>query len=401
VDVPAGVLDLNGFNATVSSITVLTGPNTQTLGAVGQIINTSVAAGTATFTYAGSNANPSNFTGKINDNSGSGGGTTALAVTSGSLTLSGDNTYAGATSVSSGATLALASTAGTSLPTGNNITNNGSLIVNDTVSAGNITGSGNTTVNSAMSLFTVGFSQAGGLVNNGAVTVSGSGTTGTVSGTGTLTVGGTLALASNSGLSTQGGLVINTGGSLDITNNHMIISYADGTQATVDSTIRGYLVTGYAGGAWNGTSGINSSSAAANPGFAVGYADGADGVVAGLSSGQIEVKYTRYGDANLDGVVSGTDFTILVGNLGKSVNAWDKGDFNYDGVVSGTDFTLLVGNLGKAANGSDIALPAADIAAIDAFAAANGFSLAAVPEPVTASLMLMAGAGMMMRRRRM
>ena len=140
VDVPAGVLDLNGFNATVSSITVLTGPNTQALGAVGQIINTSTVAGTATFTYAGANTNPSNFTGNINDSAGSSGGTTALAVTSGSLTLSGKNTYAGGTSVSPGATLVLSSTAGTSFPSGGNLANNGSLVVNDMVSAGNVTG---------------------------------------------------------------------------------------------------------------------------------------------------------------------------------------------------------------------------------------------------------------------
>jgi autotransporter-associated beta strand protein len=399
VDVPAGVVDLNGFSATVSSLTVLTGPNTQNLGAVGQIINTTVTPGTATFTYAGANANPSDFSGNINDSSGSGGGTTALAVTSGSLTLSGNNTYAGGTSVSSGATLVLSSMAGTSLPTGSNVANDGSLVVNDTVAAGNVTGAGSTTVNAAMSLSAIGFSQAGGLVNNGSVTVSGSGTVGTVSGTGTLTLGGDLKLASGSGLSTQGGLVINTGGDLDIANNHMIISYADGTQAATDATIRGYLVSGYAGGNWNGASGIISSTAAANSGYAVGYADGADGVVTGLSSGQIELKYTRYGDANLDGVVSGIDFTILVGNLGKSVNSWDQGDFNYDGVVSGTDFTALVGNLGKSASGADITLPAADLAAIDAFAAANGL-MASVPEPVTGTMMLIAGAGMMMRRRR-
>jgi hypothetical protein len=82
------------------------------------------------------------------------------------------------------------------------------------------------------------------------------------------------------------------------------------------------------------------------------------------------------------------------------VSAWDKGDFNYDGVVSGDDFTLLVGNLGKAANGADVTLPASDLAAIDAFAAANGLSLASVPEPVSASILMIAGMGMLARRRR-
>jgi hypothetical protein len=243
------------------------------------------------------------------------------------------------------------------------------------------------------------------LVNNGTTNIEGSASLSSLTGTGKLNLtpgsdaNSVVQLVMNSGLATQNGLTIAANSALDITNNHMIIKYAAGTQAATDSTIRGYLVSGYAGGALNGKTGIESSTAAATPGFAVGYADGADGVVAGLSSGQIELKYTRYGDANLDGVVSGDDFTILVGNLGKSVSAWDKGDFNYDGVVSGDDFTLLVGNLGKAANGADITLPAADLAAIDAFAAANGL-LASVPEPTTAGLLLVAGLGFMGRRRR-
>ncbi len=399
VDVPAGVLDLNGFSANVSSITVLTGPNTVALGAVGQIINTSTLAATATLTYAGTIANPSNFTGNINDSAGSGGGSTALTVASGSLTLSGNNTYAGGTTVNSGASLILSSTAGTSFPIGGNVANNGSLVVNDMVSAENISGTGTTTVNSAMSLFAIGFTQAG-LVNNGSTTVSGSGTVGPISGTGTLTVGGTLHLAANSGLSTQGDLVINTGGTFDIANNHVILSDPDGS---LDSTIFGYLASGRAGGAWNGP-GIDSSTAAlpANKAYAVGFADGADKIVTGLSSGQLELKYTLLGDANLDGLVTGDDFTILVGNLGKSgIMNWDKGNFLYNsaGTITGDDFTALVGNLGKSANGADVAIPAADYAAIDAFAAANGL-MADVPEPASAGLLLAAGLGFMGRRRR-
>ncbi len=117
------------------------------------------------------------------------------------------------------------------------------------------------------------------------------------------------------------------------------------------------MTSGYANGRWNGA-GINSSAVAGNSGYGIGYADSADpGNPAGLSSGQIEIKYTLLGDANLDGVVNGDDFTILLGNLGKSVSAWDKGDFNYDGVVSGDDFTLLTGNLGKQSNAAAAVLP--------------------------------------------
>jgi len=140
-------------------------------------------------------------------------------------------------------------------------------------------------------------------------------------------------------------------------------------------------------------------AAASNHGYSLGYADGADKVVTGLSSGQIEVKYTLLGDANLDGLVTGDDFTILVGNLGKAVAGWDKGDFLYTGSVTGDDFTALVGNLGKSANGADVSIPAADIAAIDAFAAANGLTVT-VPEPASVGLIALACLGCLGRRKR-
>ncbi len=208
---------------------------------------------------------------------------------------------------------------------------------------------------------------------------------------------GTLQISNGSGLQYFTSLNIATGGLLDLGNNLLILSYAPGTQAAIDATIRGYLVSGYAHGGWNGP-GIDSS-AIVNHSYGLGYADGADGVVAGLVSGQIEVSYTLYGDANLDGVVSGDDFTILTGNLGKQVTGWDKGDFNYDGVVNGDDFTLLIDNLGKQASGANITLPAADYAAIDAFAAANGL-MADVPEPASASILAISFITMFARQRR-
>ncbi len=188
---------------------------------------------------------------------------------------------------------------------------------------------------------------------------------------------------------------LSNSGTINLQNNEMILNYTDTDPI---STIRAQLITGYNNGLWNGA-GIASSAAAANQNDALGYADGADNVVAGLSSGQIEIKFTIYGDANLDGVVSGDDFSILVANLGKSAAAWDQGDFNYDGVVSGEDFSLLVSNLGNAANGAAITLPAADMAAIDAFAAANGL-MADVPEPTSAALLAIAAISLSITRRR-
>jgi hypothetical protein len=86
-------------------------------------------------------------------------------------------------------------------------------------------------------------------------------------------------------------------------------------------------------------------------------------------------------------------------NFNQSVtNGWDEGDFNYDGKVNGNDFVLLADNFNQFASQSSVS--AADVAALDSFAAANGISLANVPEPAFASMMILAGSGILHRRRR-
>ena len=57
--------------------------------------------------------------------------------------------------------------------------------------------------------------------------------------------------------------------------------------------------------------------------------------------------FTLYGDANLDGNVNGTDFSITAAHFGQGVTGWDEGDFNYDGIDNGTDFSLLSNNFGQ------------------------------------------------------
>ncbi|MGD0463397.1 MAG: PEP-CTERM sorting domain-containing protein, partial [Tepidisphaeraceae bacterium] len=84
---------------------------------------------------------------------------------------------------------------------------------------------------------------------------------------------------------------------------------------------------------------------------------------------------------------------------GKLVSGWDQGDFLYTGTVTGADFTALVANLGKEANGGSVVLPAADWAAVDAFAAANGL-MSDVPEPGAIILLLPAGVLFLSRQRR-
>jgi lysophospholipase L1-like esterase len=182
---------------------------------------------------------------------------------------------------------------------------------------------------------------------------------------------------------------------IDIGSGEKIISYTTDPKARILFEIG----RGFNGGAWNGP-GIMSSAAATNHSFGVGFGDGADGVDPNLSSGQIELFYTLYGDINLDGVVNGTDFGILAANFGRSVsNGWEQGDFNYDGSVNGSDFALLAANFGQSDAGVAVTLPASEWVALDAFAAEHGL-LAEVPEPSTVGIGFLGVLGFFLTRRR-
>jgi hypothetical protein len=215
---------------------------------------------------------------------------------------------------------------------------------------------------------------------------------------------GTLQLGAGTGQTTLSSLSITGSGVFDITNNHAIINYGSSDPV---SSILGYLRTGYNNGAWNGPGIISSTARTPTGGFqyGVGWADGNDGVhvVAGLSSGEIELKYTLVGDANLDGTVNGSDFSILAANFGLGVTNWDQGNFLYGSSVNGSDFSALAANFGQGDSGADTSITPADIQALDSFAVANGLpvpTITAVPEPASIGLLALGGIVALRRRRK-
>lgn len=222
--------------------------------------------------------------------------------------------------------------------------------------------------------------------------------------------GGLLDLRSNmtllqGGTIQPGGTLTIASGSLNVNASTLTFNYSAGNDPV--ATIANYLAAGYGNGTWKGE-GINSSFVASHPGYGLAYADGADGVVAdgvvaGLSSGEIEVLPALLGDATLAGSVTYSDFLIVQNNIGES-GSWDGGNFLYGSTITFADFVALAGNIPTGP------LTSTESSAMNSFA--NEFSemlvpnsngigfqvVAEVPEPASAALVVTA-AGLLLRRR--
>jgi autotransporter-associated beta strand protein len=181
-----------------------------------------------------------------------------------------------------------------------------------------------------------------------------------------------------------------TGSRLDLADNNLIVDY---TGASPIAQVAALITSGYAAGAWTGP-GITSSTAASVSAHAVGFGEAAALGISNFAGQPVDgdavlARYTRYGDATLDGIVNLSDFNKLAANFGTSGKYWYQADFNYDGTVNLADFNLLAANFGLSA-GADGVVDPSDWAAL----------AAAVPEPLAISLPFAALVVFAPRRRR-
>ena len=194
------------------------------------------------------------------------------------------------------------------------------------------------------------------------------------------------------GLTLAGGTTPTT--TLDLTNNALVVDYAADPPPPAGeplNTIRAQVTSAYSNGAWSGP-GI-TSSLANNSSHGVGYAEASDlaavpPVFGTVDATAVLVRYTRYGDATLDGIVNLADFNRLAANFGSTTATWDDGDFNYDGSVNLSDFNRLAANFGLSAAGPTVTPD--DWTRLGA----------AVPEPASLALFGVAASAAMGRRRR-
>ena len=215
---------------------------------------------------------------------------------------------------------------------------------------------------------------------------------------------GTLAMApdtSANGTSNIAALTIATAAKLDLKSNKLITTTAAGTvTGGIYNGVQGEVQRAYDFGAWDGN-GMTTSMPDAVAGLTtIGIATGEQ--VRGLGatdtdtfSGQVIngasviAMYTYAGDANLDGTIDGGDYGII-DNFVQVPGAagYANGDFNYDGVIDGGDYGIIDNNI------------QAQGAPFDTSGGVSLSGVSAVPEPSACAFAIVAGAGLLARRRR-
>jgi len=243
--------------------------------------------------------------------------------------------------------------------------------------------------------------------DNGALHIEANGTSAGTSRVGTLTInGGTLATAA-----------------LDLDNNDLIVTTGS---ATLLATQIAYARHG---GAWD-RPGLTSIAAANDPTHATTLGllrgseflalNGAAATFDGFNVAPTDtlIKYTYYGDTDLNGVVNFDDYVRTDNGFNNHLSGWLNGDFDLNGQVNFDDYVLIdlafnsqSGTLRRALSfldGSEFSPRGMDDPALRRVRQhlhrfgvdyARHF-LAAVPEPAGAGLLAIAGAAGATRRRR-
>jgi hypothetical protein len=161
----------------------------------------------------------------------------------------------------------------------------------------------------------------------------------------TVNNGGSATLASNGNrfLHTRG-LTLTGTGKLDLANNDLIVETGSFT------TIRNAVLQGF-----GASTGITSSTSNGSQILAlfdnalVDVGEWPSGSGNTVATNAVVGKYTYFGDVNLDGQVTGDDYTIIDSNLNTAPPVgleWLSGDANLDGIVTGDDYTTIDSNLG-------------------------------------------------------
>jgi hypothetical protein len=206
------------------------------------------------------------------------------------------------------------------------------------------------------------------------------------------------------------GATDNWTGRLDMVDKDLVQHSTSGTRVADAARITNQLKQGanfsHAGQFWTGNGIVTSLGGNGSTSYtAIGVAVNDFALLGGAQTGalystfsgqnvginDVLVKYTYFGDADLDGAVTTNDyFQIDNGFLG-SKTGWINGDFDYDGAVTTNDYFLI----DNAVLGQGAALVPAAVGSAEPLS-----GVTAVPEPASLGIFAFAAAAAIARRRR-
>ncbi len=250
---------------------------------------------------------------------------------------------------------------------------------------------------SSPTVISAGFLTLGGTANNLGI-INGAGTLTVSAGTkvapgltsdgilvNTLIINGSVRIRTNgtaTGTSLIQAFTLGTSGSLDLTNNKLIVE-ATSNFATTFSALQSEVLAGT----------LYSSTLPANMGVAV-FANSALVPQKTTFGGQpadsnsIFVASELLGDANVDGHVDLNDLDTVLNNLGSATSLWTSGNFDNASTIDLNDLNDVLNNLGTNFANSSSVIAAESL-------------VAATPTPEPASLSLLAFAlPLLLRKRR-
>jgi hypothetical protein len=230
----------------------------------------------------------------------------------------------------------------------------------------------------------------------------------------TIDSGGVVNLQQNQGVVTVSGLTINNlneGSKFNIGNGAVVIAYTNGVSPV--STIRSYIQSGFNNFNWNGpgiTSSVAATDAATGEPYggnsAIGYADNNDLGRTDIPANSVLVRFTYYGDADLNGKVDLNDFDDWLYGYTGGLDAeggvsWSVGDFDYDNHVTLDDFDLWLGSYTAGLGSLNTLDHAIDVSTLSSSQKSELLGIiSSVPEPASFSLLAAGTIGLLGRRRR-
>jgi autotransporter-associated beta strand protein len=334
----------------------------------------------------------------------SAGAGTLRVISGGVLSVNSSGPYTNGSNTINATTLAIGAEFGAReaiIHTVNNLTVNSAVTSNVGLTKA---GPGTLTLNGANNWTGATYVNGGKIVLNSPLTTTSMNVMPTA--TAELGVGGSKTLVTQS--LNIAGATNNWTGKVDVKNNDIVVRSTTATRVADRDRIHNQLKQGFnaTGTKWTGNGimsslGGNGSSSYAAIGVAVNDYALLGGVKTGplytsfsgqtVGTDDVLVKYTYFGDADLDGSVGTGDYFLIDNGFANNRTGWINGDFDYDGTIGTGDYFLI-----------DNAFLGQGAPLVPASAGSSALSgVTAVPEPTMISMFGgLAAAGLIRRRRR-